>query len=175
MELVRRLATAQKPTSNATTLNNLIQEEVDSRQYFPYTSKEIKDHILELDQDIIQLASDQIADIDKQINHCEKNLDYDELQRVAWAAEIAKDDETLLHIVEMMVEKKQLQNLGTSLNGKVHEYEFTTEQRRLIYTAYEAKVLRLQQSIDFVQAVSEKVSFRKILTPLVNYIKQLVQ
>ena len=52
------------------------------------------------------LASDQIADIDKQINHCEKNLDYDELQRVAWAAEIAKDDETLLHIVEMMVEKK---------------------------------------------------------------------
>ena len=67
---------------------------------------EIKDHILELDSEIIELASDQIADIDKQINHCEKNLDYDELQRVAWAAEIAKDDETLLHIVEMMVEKK---------------------------------------------------------------------
>jgi hypothetical protein len=90
---------------------------------------------------------------------------------VAWAAEIAKDDETLLHIVEMMVDKKQMQNLGVSLNGKANEYEITTEQRRLIYTAYEAKVLRLQQAIDFVQAVSEKRSYIKLLTPLVNYIK----
>jgi hypothetical protein len=69
---------------------------------------------------------------------------------VAWAAEIARDDETLLHIVEMMVDKKQLQTMGTSLNGKAHEYEFTSEQKRLIYTAYEAKVIRLQQAIDFV-------------------------
>ena len=36
----------------------------------------------------------------------EKSLDYEELARVAWAAEIAHDDETLLHIVEMMVDKK---------------------------------------------------------------------
>ncbi len=75
----------------------------------------------------------------------------------------------------MMVDKKQIENLskksGTSLNGKPPKYEFTSEQKRLIYTAYEAKVLRLQQAIDFVQAVSEKRSFSKILMPLVNYIK----
>jgi hypothetical protein len=71
-----------------------------------------------LDQEILLLAKDQIEAIDKHINDCEKNLDYDELQRVAWAAEIAKDDETQLHIVEMMVDRKQVESMGTSLNKK---------------------------------------------------------
>ena len=91
----------------------------------------------------MRLADQQIDDIDKQIKHCEKNLNYDELQRVAWAAEIAKDDETLLHIVEMMVDMEQVKTMGTSVNSKAKEYEFTSEQKGLIYTAYEAKVLRL--------------------------------
>ena len=71
-----------------------------------------------MDQEILLLAKDQIEAIDKHINDCEKNLDYDELQRVAWAAEIAKDDETLLHIGEMMVDRKQVESMGTSLNKK---------------------------------------------------------
>jgi hypothetical protein len=36
----------------------------------------------------------------------EHSLEYEELQRVAWAAEIANDDETLLHIADLMVKKQ---------------------------------------------------------------------
>lgn len=137
-------------TSNSNKVHDLIREEADPNDNFPYSSQDVKLHIQNLDRDIRELAEQQIEDIEAQIKGMERNLDYSELERVAWAAEIAKDDETLLHIVEMMVDKKQMENLGTSLNSKVHEYEFKTEEKRLIYTAYEAKVLRLQQAIDFV-------------------------
>ena len=48
---------------------NLIQEE--EPPHFPYTSKEIKDHILQLDLEIFRLADVQKDEIDAQIKHCE--------------------------------------------------------------------------------------------------------
>lgn len=74
----------------------------------------------------------------------------------------------------MMVKKQQKETMVTSLNDDDLGYLFETEEKRLIYTAYEGKVLRLQSAIDFVLAVSEKRSYSKIKEPLVNYLKNLV-
>ena len=71
-----------------------------------------------MDKDIHRLASQHLDHLENELKERETILDYDELKRVAWAAEIAKDDETLLHIVEMMVDRKQVESMGTSLNKK---------------------------------------------------------
>ena len=116
MEVVRKVAIAMKGGKAASSSNNnlnLIEEEAPPNQYFPYSSKEIKDHILELDSEIIALAIKEIALTEAHIQNYEHKLNYEELKRVAWTAEIAKDEETLLHIVEMMVDK---QTMNPSLN-----------------------------------------------------------
>lgn len=77
------------------------------------------------------------------MEHIEHTLEYEELKRVAWAAEIANDDETLLHIVDLMVKKQQKETMVTSLNDDDLGYLFGAEEKRLICTAYDGKVLRL--------------------------------
>lgn len=127
-----------------------------------------------MDQQIRQLAELQIFETGEEIDHLEHSLEYEELQRVAWAAEIANDDETLLHIADLMVKKQQSATLVTSLNDDVKNYKFGPEEKRLIYAAYDGKVRRLQSAIDYVMAVSEKRSYSKIKDPLVNYLKILI-
>ena len=97
----------------------LIQEVEDPGKYFPYSCKKVKDDIDHMDQQIRQLAELQIFETGEEIDHLEYSLEYEELQRVAWAAEIANDDETLLHIADLMVKKQQSATLVTSLNDDV--------------------------------------------------------
>lgn len=100
-------------------------------------------------------------------------LEYDELKRVAWAAELANDFETMHHIADVMVKKDQERKMVPSLNSDPR-YLIGNEEKRLLSTCYDSQVKRLLSAIDFCKAVSEKRSYDKLKVPVINYLKKLI-
>jgi hypothetical protein len=73
----------------------------------PYNSVKAKEHIANMDYKIRRDAKEQISKINGDLNKKLEFLENDELKRVAWAAELGNDFETMHHIADVMVEKDQ--------------------------------------------------------------------
>lgn len=119
------------------------------------------------------LAKEQISNINEHLIEKEVILEYDELKRIAWAAELANDFQTMYHIADVMVKKDQESKVVTSLNSDPR-YLIGTEEKRLLSTCYDSQVKRLQSAIDLCRAVSDKRSYDKLKVPVINYLKKLI-
>ena len=71
----------------------------------PYNSLQNKNNIAQMDKDIHRLASQHLDHLENELKERETILDYDELKRVAWAAELANDFDTMHHIANLMMKR----------------------------------------------------------------------